>query len=66
MYADPYHDVQQEIETSLQNAGQLLSSYRRIRSMARDDSEELTYAQNEVRHSQFLFSPEMNASSLSA
>ncbi len=59
MSADPYHAVQQEIETSLQNAGQLLSSYRRIRSMARDDSEELTYAQNEVRYPQ-VFAPEMN------
>ena len=48
MSIDPYHAVQQEIETSLQNAGQLFASYRRIRNMARDDSEELTYARNEV------------------
>ncbi|KXN81696.1 t-SNARE affecting a late Golgi compartment protein 1 [Leucoagaricus sp. SymC.cos] len=49
MSIDPYHAVQQEIEASLQNAGQLLSSYRRIRNMARDDSEELVYARNELK-----------------
>ncbi|KAF9447758.1 snare protein TLG1/Syntaxin [Macrolepiota fuliginosa MF-IS2] len=49
MPIDPYHAVQQEIQTSLQNADQLLSSYRRIRNMARDDSEELTYAGNELK-----------------
>ncbi|KAF5356741.1 hypothetical protein D9756_006684 [Leucocoprinus leucothites] len=49
MSIDPYHTVQQELETSLQNAGQLFSSYRRIQNMARDDSEELTYARNELK-----------------
>lgn len=50
MSVDPYHAVQQELEASIQNAGQLLSSYQRIQNIARDDSEELSYARNEVRH----------------
>ncbi|KIK68500.1 hypothetical protein GYMLUDRAFT_54123 [Collybiopsis luxurians FD-317 M1] len=46
---DPYHAVQQEIQTSLQTAGQLRASYVRIRNMARDDSEELAWARNELK-----------------
>lgn len=49
MASDPYHDVQQEIQTSLQTATQLRASYMRIRNMAqREDSEELIWARNEV------------------
>ncbi|KAF8637935.1 hypothetical protein AX17_002556 [Amanita inopinata Kibby_2008] len=49
MSTDPYHAVQQEIQTSLQTGSQLLSSYIRIRNMARDDSEELMWARNELK-----------------
>ena len=48
MSVDPYHAVQQEIQTSLQTAAQLRSSYLRIRNMALEDSEELMWARNEV------------------
>jgi len=48
MSVDPYHAVQQEIQSSLQAASQLQSSFLRIRSMVRPDSEELMYARNEV------------------
>jgi len=48
MSTDPYHAVQREIQTSLQTAAQLHSSYIRIRSTAREDSEELTWARSEV------------------
>ncbi|KAF8174061.1 snare protein TLG1/Syntaxin [Pholiota molesta] len=49
MSVDPYHAVQQEIQTSLQTAAQLQSSFLRIRSMARPDSEELMWARNEFK-----------------
>ena len=49
MSTDPYHAVQQEIQTSLQTAGTLRASFLRIRSTAREDSEELVWARNEVR-----------------
>lgn len=49
MSVDPYHAVQQEIQNSLQTAAQLQSSFLRIRNMAREDSEELMWARNEVR-----------------
>jgi hypothetical protein len=49
MSQDPYHAVQREIQTSLQAASTLRASYLRIRSTARDESEELTWARNEVR-----------------
>ncbi|KAF9480585.1 hypothetical protein BDN70DRAFT_877419 [Pholiota conissans] len=49
MSVDPYHAVQQEIQTSLQTAAQLQSSFLRIRSMARTDSEELMWARNEFK-----------------
>ncbi|TFK73461.1 hypothetical protein BDN72DRAFT_761482 [Pluteus cervinus] len=48
MSVDPYHEVQQEIETSLQTAKQLRASYVRIRSTAREDSEELEWAKSEL------------------
>lgn len=57
MATDPYHAVQQEIQTSLQTAGQLRASYVRIRNMAREDSEELGWARNEVG---FLFYENIN------
>lgn len=50
MSIDPYHAVQQEIQTSLQTASQLRSSYMRIRNMAKEDSEELMWARNEVSY----------------
>ena len=49
MSQDPYHAVQREIQTSLQAASTLRASYLRIRSTARDESEELVWARNEVR-----------------
>jgi len=48
MSQDPYHAVQREIQTSLQAASTLRASYLRIRSTARDESEELVWARNEV------------------
>jgi syntaxin 6 len=51
MSIDPYHAVQQEIQSSLHTAAQLQSSFLRIRSMANTDSEELMWARNEVRSS---------------
>ena len=49
MSTDPYHAVQQEIQSSLQTAATLRASFLRIRSTAREDSEELIWARNEVR-----------------
>ncbi|KAF9046231.1 t-SNARE [Panaeolus papilionaceus] len=49
MSVDPYHAVQQEIQSSLQTAAQLQSSFLRIRSMAQTDSEELMWARNELK-----------------
>ncbi|KAI0729860.1 syntaxin 6, N-terminal-domain-containing protein [Fomitopsis betulina] len=49
MSTDPYHAVQQEIQTSLQTASTLRASYLRIRSTARDESEELVWARNELK-----------------
>ncbi|KIY47398.1 hypothetical protein FISHEDRAFT_45470 [Fistulina hepatica ATCC 64428] len=50
MSKDPYHDVKNEIQVSLQTAGQLRASYMRIRHIAvRDDSEELVWARNELK-----------------
>ncbi len=49
MSTDPYHAVQQEIQSSLQTAGTLRASFLRIRSTAREDSEELIWARKEVR-----------------
>jgi hypothetical protein len=48
MATDPFHAVQHEVQTSLQTAETLRSSFRRIRSTAREDSEELGWARNEV------------------
>ncbi|KAI0739065.1 t-SNARE [Daedaleopsis nitida] len=49
MSTDPYHAVQQEIQASLQTAATLRASFLRIRSTARDDSEELVWARNELK-----------------
>ncbi|EJF57372.1 t-SNARE [Dichomitus squalens] len=49
MSTDPYHAVQQEIQSSLQTAATLRASYLRIRSTAREDSEELVWARNELK-----------------
>ncbi len=55
MATDPYHVVQQEIQTSLQNAIQLRASYVRIRNMdVREDNEELKWARNEASTSALL------------
>jgi len=49
MSTDPYHDVQSEIQSSLQTAEQLRASFVRIRSTAREGSEELDWARNELK-----------------
>ncbi|KAF9787969.1 t-SNARE [Thelephora terrestris] len=49
MSQDPYHAVQREIQTSLQTSSTLRASYLRIRSTARDESEELVWARNELK-----------------
>lgn len=49
MSTDPYHAVQQEIQSSLQAASTLRASYLRIRSTAREESEELVWARNELK-----------------
>ncbi|TDL22860.1 hypothetical protein BD410DRAFT_201918 [Rickenella mellea] len=49
MSVDPYHAVQNEIQTALLAATNLRASYRRISSTAREDSEELNYARNELK-----------------
>jgi len=46
---DPYHEVQSEIQGSLQAAETLRASYVRIRSTATEGSEELNWARSEVR-----------------
>lgn len=48
MSTDPYHEVQREVQSSLQTAAALRASFLRIRTMAREDSEELGWARNEV------------------
>lgn len=49
MSVDPYHAVQQEVQASMQAAATLRASYLRIRSTAREDSEELGWARNELK-----------------
>ncbi|KAI0296381.1 t-SNARE [Russula brevipes] len=49
MSIDPYHEVQSEIQSSLQTAEQLRASFLRIRSTARDGNEELEWARNELK-----------------
>jgi DNA repair exonuclease SbcCD ATPase subunit len=51
MSTDPYHAVQEEIQSTLANAGTLLQSFRRIRAMAPEGSEgeEMAYARNELK-----------------
>ncbi|KAG1862039.1 t-SNARE [Suillus subalutaceus] len=49
MSTDPYHEVQREIQSSLQTASSLRSSFLRIRSLAWDGSEELMLARNELK-----------------
>ncbi|KAI0049777.1 hypothetical protein FA95DRAFT_1581542 [Auriscalpium vulgare] len=49
MSTDPYHAVQSEIQNSLQTAEQLRASFMRIRSTAREGSEELEWARNELK-----------------
>ena len=48
MSVDPYHEVQSEIQSSLQTTEQLRASFLRIRSTARDGNEELEWTRNEV------------------
>ncbi|TRM63742.1 t-SNARE [Schizophyllum amplum] len=50
MSKDPYYDLQNEVQASLQTASQLRASYARIRNMAvSQDSEELVWARNELK-----------------
>ncbi|KDQ58739.1 hypothetical protein JAAARDRAFT_34594 [Jaapia argillacea MUCL 33604] len=49
MSVDPYHVVQQEIQSSLQSADSLRASYLRIRSTASEGNEELDWARNELK-----------------
>ena len=49
MSLDPYQLVQAEIQTALDAASSLRSSYLRIRSTARADSEELIHAREELK-----------------
>jgi len=51
MSTDPYHAVQQEIETSLNAAVTLRASFLRIQNMTggREESEELRWAKSELR-----------------
>ncbi|KAI0760116.1 t-SNARE [Fomes fomentarius] len=49
MSVDPYHAVQEEIQSTLQTAATLRASFLRIRSTAREDSEELVWARNELK-----------------
>ncbi|KAL5522728.1 hypothetical protein ACEPAG_8746 [Sanghuangporus baumii] len=51
---DPYNEVQREMQSTLATAGTLLSSFRRIQSMAPsmgrgEESEELSYARSELK-----------------
>jgi hypothetical protein len=48
MSTDPYHAVQSELQNSLQSAEALSASYRRIRSTAPGETEEVVWARNEV------------------
>jgi len=49
MSVDPYHAVQADIQTSLQAASSLRSSFLRIRSTASKDSEELRWVRDELK-----------------
>jgi len=49
MSVDPYHEVQSEIQSSLQTTEQLRASFLRIRSTARDGNEELEWTRNELK-----------------
>lgn len=49
MSVDPYHDVQAEIQSSLQAASNLRASFLRIRSTASEGSEELNWARDELK-----------------
>ncbi|KAI6043950.1 t-SNARE [Pisolithus marmoratus] len=49
MSTDPYHAVQQDVQSTLQTAVTLRASYFRIQNMAREGSEELVWAQNELK-----------------
>ncbi|KAG6885420.1 hypothetical protein C0993_001936 [Termitomyces sp. T159_Od127] len=49
MSVDPYHEVEQEVQATLQTAAQLRSSFLRIRSTAREESEELQYTVSELK-----------------
>jgi hypothetical protein len=61
MSQDPYHTVQREIQNSLQTASTLRASYLRIHSTARDESEELVWARNEVRIHDSVLEPRIDS-----
>lgn len=53
MSTDPYHAVQEEMQSTLANASTLLSSFRRIRAMSAggggNEGEEMAYARSELK-----------------
>ncbi|KAI6019828.1 t-SNARE [Pisolithus orientalis] len=49
MSTDPYHAVQQDVQSTLQTVVTLRASYFRIQNMAHEGSEELVWAQNELK-----------------
>jgi hypothetical protein len=64
MSVDPYHEVQSEIQSSLQTAEQLRASFLRIRSTARDGNEELEWARSEVSCRELSVRPHLHVFSL--
>lgn len=48
MSVDPWHEVKNEVQNSLEAATNLRASFLRIQSTASANSEELNWARNEV------------------
>ncbi|KAI9509025.1 hypothetical protein F5148DRAFT_1283361 [Russula earlei] len=59
MSVDPYHQVQSEMQSSLQAAEQLLVSFTRIGSTAREGNEELELARNELKETLFTLEADL-------
>ncbi|KAG8688138.1 hypothetical protein FRC08_011601 [Ceratobasidium sp. 394] len=49
MSVDPWHEVKQEVQSSLETAENLRASFLRIQSTASANSEELNWARNELK-----------------
>ncbi|KAG8678621.1 hypothetical protein FRC09_019694, partial [Ceratobasidium sp. 395] len=49
MSIDPWHEVKNEVQNSLENAENLRASFLRIQSTASAGSEELNWARNELK-----------------